>query len=1158
MESKAFHQELLQTLSPVGRALFSRFGRGSGADYPFKCIHQAFEYHARHQPDGIAVEELQAKVTYGELDGQANCLASRLRDMGIVPGSRVGLLVERSIHMVVGILAILKAGGAYVPLDGDVVSNSTLAHALRDSDASLVLIQRRFSDRIFLTPTLCLEDFSCPHSSKTDCVKPADLSDPSDSAYIIYTSGTTGMPKGVDVMHRNVTNLVCLGPGNLAMSPGLRVSQIMNISFDMAAWEILGSLCNGSTLCLRGKTSKDWRSIMRTVDIVIATPSILALHDPADYPNIKVVAVAGEPCPKGLADSWAQTIDFYNCCGPTEAAIVNTMHRHAPGETLGIGGPIPNTTVYILDDQMKPVKIGETGLIWAGGAGISRGYLNLPEETAQKYKLDPFLNDGSIMFNTGDLGRWYPDGNLEHLGRIDDQVKVKGFRVELDGVAAAMENTPGVKVAAAMLIEGELWGFYAPSTIAIEEVKASTLRIQPYYAVPTKYLRLDGFPQTPNGKVDRKALRRLIINSSQYIAVPPSPPGLPPLEAPVPQLNLVNPLRFNPGRGLNSSKTSVQNSSESSLVFPTPPSPPPVPARSRARPSSQQHWNHSNSSLGDPATDLSRIPSPSPPTPPPIPDKSTERYSLDAHDESTVAEDAVTEVPRIPSPPPPTPPPVPTKSKMRTPSPGLANPAFVYQASNNDSGSVKVREWNPADHVEIFVNLPLKKEINPSALEDQTSIWAGYKQDVLPDNREGQFLHNIRFRAAYLFRRFFGLVFLTNLLIFIIIASKGANAGQISKIVVGNIFVAVLMRQDYIVEAFFLICFIVPLSWPLSVRRAVAASIYHLGGLHFGAGASAVLWQILFAAQATKEMSHGHRTTSGTLAIAYLILILLLVITLFSHSKLRHRFRNNFEAVHGFLGWNAINLIFIQVILLANDYRSQHQSLGMALAQSATFWLVLMMMASLAVPWIRLRKVDVVYCERLSSHAMRMYFDYVTPRPGSFVKLSDKPLAEWHSFATLPEPGKPGFSVVVSQAGDWAVRQISSPPTKMWIRGIPTSGVMRIATMFRRIVLVATGSGIGPCIPVVLEKKLPIRLLWIGSNVRETFGNKLVDTIVEANPQAVIYNTRQYGKPDMLKLTYRLVKEFEAEAVVIISNRKLTEKVVYEMMSRGIPAFGAM
>lgn len=185
------------------------------------------------------------------------------------------------------------------------------------------------------------------------------------------------------------------------------------------------------------------------------------------------------------------------------------MQLHTPGKSLSIGTPIPNTSVYILDDQMRPLPIGEVGSMWVGGAGVSRGYLNLPDKTAERYAKDPFVNDGSIMFNTGDLGRWRPDGQLDHMGRVDDQVKVKGFRVELDGVAAAMQTSEQVDLAVCLLVDTELWGFVTPSTASIEVVRADTARMQPYYAVPTRYLAIDQLPHTSNGKVDKRALKTM-------------------------------------------------------------------------------------------------------------------------------------------------------------------------------------------------------------------------------------------------------------------------------------------------------------------------------------------------------------------------------------------------------------------------------------------------------------------------------------------------------------------------------------------------------------------------------------------------------------------------------------------------------------------------
>ena len=182
-------QDLLQSLSPVGRALFYKFGHGPAVDPPFKCIHHAFEFHSRTHPEAFAVEDGQAKVTYGELDRQANCVAAHLRSKGVIPGSRVALLVERSIAMVIGILGVLKAGGAYVPLDGNLISQSNLARALRDSEVDVVLSQRKFENRISTYPVLCIEEFLCPQPDD-HCIKPDDMADGGDSACLIYTSGT--------------------------------------------------------------------------------------------------------------------------------------------------------------------------------------------------------------------------------------------------------------------------------------------------------------------------------------------------------------------------------------------------------------------------------------------------------------------------------------------------------------------------------------------------------------------------------------------------------------------------------------------------------------------------------------------------------------------------------------------------------------------------------------------------------------------------------------------------------------------------------------------------------------------------------------------------------------------------------------------------------
>ncbi|KAK1230650.1 hypothetical protein PQX77_006233 [Marasmius sp. AFHP31] len=525
----------LSHLSPVDRALFQRFGFGPTRRVEDPIVHHAFERHVQRQPEAIAVEDpSKSTITYSQLDRQANRLARRLRAQGIRPGTRVCIVAKRSIPLVVAILAVLKSGGQYVPLDAVTITDETLQFVLEDSCPRMVLTMEEFSQRIVNNvPTIVLEDaIREDELTNASSDKVEDLSSPSDGVYCIYTSGR---PKGVDVKHEGASNVISGAPGNVGMQPGMRVAQLLNIAFDMGAWEILGSLYNGCTLCMRGNTSKEWVSLLKTVDIVISTPSILARHDPENYPNIKHVIVGGEPCSQSLADRWAECTNFNNCCGPTEISICNTVQPHTPGYPLSIGKPIPNTNVYILSyDTPEPtaLPIGEVGCMWVGGIGTGTSYLNLPEKTAERWRKDPFV-EGGMMVNTGDLGRWRKDGQLDHMGRVDDQVKVKGFRVELDGVTTAMRRYEAVHNAVALLIDSELWGFVTPSTVDVGEVKRSAAEIQPYYAVPTHYLALDDFPMTRNGKIDKRALT-IRAQESMGTSAPALQPCTSPSAAPAP------------------------------------------------------------------------------------------------------------------------------------------------------------------------------------------------------------------------------------------------------------------------------------------------------------------------------------------------------------------------------------------------------------------------------------------------------------------------------------------------------------------------------------------------------------------------------------------------------------------------------------------------
>ncbi|MFI9008262.1 amino acid adenylation domain-containing protein [Actinosynnema sp. NPDC053489] len=488
-------------LPPRDRPLFPRFGRGPSATPPHDRVHHAFEAHAARTPHARAVEHEGACLTYAELDHRADVAAAALLDAGVRPGDHVGVFLTRSIHLVVGILAVLKAGAAYVPQDVRITPRPHLDHVVRTAGIEVVLTTAEHAPGLD-APTLLLLD------ALPDRHVPAPRVTGGDTAVVIFTSGTTGVPNGVRVTHANLCNVLLTEPGSLGIRPGDRVAQLLNIAFDMAVWEIFGALAHGATCVVRGR---DIARTASTATVLIATPGVLSTVDPAACPDVRVVAVAGERCPKPLADAWSARAAFHNACGPTEVTIVNTVQRYDPAVgVLTIGRPVPNTTVYVLDEDLRPCPVGEVGEMWAGGACVTAGYLGNDVLTAQRYRPDPFLGGDHLMFRTRDLGRWTPDGELEHHGRTDDQVKVRGFRVELDAVTSALETTPGCARATTVLHEGRLVGFVSPSAVDPRAATDAVARALPYYCVPTSVVAVDELPLTSRGKVDRAALASLV------------------------------------------------------------------------------------------------------------------------------------------------------------------------------------------------------------------------------------------------------------------------------------------------------------------------------------------------------------------------------------------------------------------------------------------------------------------------------------------------------------------------------------------------------------------------------------------------------------------------------------------------------------------------
>ncbi|MEV6761539.1 AMP-binding protein [Streptomyces sp. NPDC051105] len=401
----------LRHLTPRDQHLFWQYGRGPSAPVHEPLVHRAIERHAIAHPHAVAAEHHGATLTYGELDRYAGALAAQLVREGVRPGDHVGLFARRSIPMLVGLLAVLKAGAAYVPQDIGRTPPERLGPVIRTARTRVILTQKEHAPRIPLPGghRLIALDDPVPYQRAAMVVPPH----PDDGCHVLFAAGR---PEGVKVTHRNVTNLLLTQPGGLGIRPGDRVAQLLGIASGLAAWEILGCLTRGATLVIRGT---DPAGAAGTATVLIATPAVLSGIDPAACPRVRTVAVAGEPGPpRPLADRWSRQAALFDCRGPAEATVVSTMGRHDPAAGRPAAGrPVANTTVYVLDADRRPLPVGETGEVWAGGDCVPAGHLGDGGPSAGRYAPDPFLGEGRAMLRTGTLGRWTSDGGLEHLGR---------------------------------------------------------------------------------------------------------------------------------------------------------------------------------------------------------------------------------------------------------------------------------------------------------------------------------------------------------------------------------------------------------------------------------------------------------------------------------------------------------------------------------------------------------------------------------------------------------------------------------------------------------------------------------------------------------------------------------------------------------------------
>jgi amino acid adenylation domain-containing protein len=514
----------------------------TAVDYPDDlCVHQLFEQQVEHDPNAVAVVHADRSLSYGELNARSNRLAHHLRGSGVGPDVLVAICVERSLEMVVGLLAILKAGGAYVPLDPSYPAER-LAFMMRDS-APAVILSHAPARAALEAAVAGLAQRPSILDLETDAhqwaEQPGTNLDPAAAglmpchlAYVIYTSGSTGTPKGVMTEHRALVNRLKWMQDAYGLTRRDTVLQKTPFSFDVSVWEFFWPLGSGAKLAIAPPgTHLDPAQLAHVINEQRVTtahfvPSMLLKfleHSATKRDNTLVrVISSGEALSLSLVEKLHETLDrtdLHNLYGPTEAAIdvtawTTSAGQLPPGATSPpIGRPISNTRIYLLDGSMEPVPVGVAGEIYIGGAGVARGYLNRPELTAERFVASPFV-EGDRLYKTGDLGRYLADANIEFLGRNDFQVKIRGCRIELGEIEARLSSYPGMREAVVLARADEagdqrLAAYYtaagpdAPETEALRAHLAAGL---PEFMVPAAFVRLEKLPLTANGKIDRSAL----------------------------------------------------------------------------------------------------------------------------------------------------------------------------------------------------------------------------------------------------------------------------------------------------------------------------------------------------------------------------------------------------------------------------------------------------------------------------------------------------------------------------------------------------------------------------------------------------------------------------------------------------------------------------
>lgn len=439
---------------------------------------------------------------------------------------------------------------------------------------------------------------------------------------------------------------------------------------------------------------------------------------------------------------------------------------------------------------------------------------------------------------------------------------------------------------------------------------------------------------------------------------------------------------------------------------------------------------------------------------------------------------------------------------------------------------------------------------------------AAAEQIELPTQHYNRISRYVRYRILSVYVRLSLFIIVTNVVIMISLCTvRGLGSVNAQTVVVPtavNLAVAVLIRQEIIINALFDVVGRCPPRMATRFKK-LAAKIYHLGGVHSGAGIAAALWfgvatYPMLTAPAMKASSVMYKLN---FAVTLTLDFLLLIIVTMSHPHVRQTAHDIWEASHRYAGWSAIVLFWIHMLIHVDANRKLNnpsQRLARALACYPVFWCLIVVSISIVLPWLNLRRVDVV-AEKLSGHAIRLHFKYTDIPLCATIRLSTSPLTEWHSFAGIPEQEDAGFSILVSRAGDWTSKIIEDSPQQLWTRGLPTQSVLRVARIFTRVVVLATGSGIGPVLSLLYASELDTRVIWSASDPINTYKMKIINQVLSADRHAIIIDTRQAGRPDLVREAYQLYKSSQAEAVFVVSNAKVTRMVVYALESRGVPVF---